>query len=244
MELQGRTAIITGAARRIGRGIARGLHAAGMRVVIHYRGSEREARGLAEELDRLRPGSAALVHGDVSRRDDCTRIIADALEQVGDLDLLVNNASSFFPTPVSEVDEAAWDDIMGSNLRGPFFLSQAAAPALTRSRGSIVNLIDIHASSPMRGYPVYCAAKAGLAMLTRSLAVELAPEVRVNGVSPGAILWPEHEPDEQEKAAVLSSIPLERTGEAADIADAVRFLAGADYVTGQILSVDGGRSLT
>ena len=244
MELSGRTALVTGGARRIGRAIARHLHAAGMRVVIHHRSSEREARALAEELEAERAGSATVVHGDVSRVEDCARIVADAVELTGSLDLLVNNASSFFPTPVGGVDADAWDDLMGSNLRGPFFLSQAAATALTRNRGAIVNLLDIHARFPMKGHPVYSAAKAGLAMLTRSLAVELAPAVRVNGVAPGAILWPDPKPTEAEQAAVRAGIPLERIGEPLDIAEAVRFLAAADYITGQILAVDGGRSLT
>lgn len=236
--------LVTGAARRVGAEIARTLHASGAHVVLHYRNSAAEARAVAEELDRLRAGSASLICGDL-KDDGVPAALIDALLATHDrLDAVVNNASSFFPTPLGGIDAAAWTELIGSNLKGPLFLAQAAAPMLRRQRGAIVNIVDIHAERPLRNYPLYCAAKAGLLGLTRALALELAPDVRVNGVSPGAIEWPEDGqfPSEQRDEIVRHTL-LGRIGSAADIARTVRFLLfDAPYVTGQIIAVDGGRS--
>jgi len=236
--------LVTGAARRVGAEIARALHAAGARVVLHYRSSSDEAHALAVALNRLRPDSASLAAGDLKDDGVPEALIDGVLAAHARLDGLVNNASSFFPTPLGTIDAAAWTDLVGSNLKGPLFLSQAAAPALRERRGAIVNIIDIHAERPLRDYPLYCAAKAGLLGLTRALALELAPEVRVNGVSPGAIEWPEDgQFAAEQRDAIVRHTLLGRTGTPADIARSVRFLLfDAPYVTGQILAVDGGRS--
>ncbi|KON81460.1 pteridine reductase [Azoarcus sp. PA01] len=236
--------LVTGAARRVGAQIARTLHASGAHVVLHYRNSAAEARAVAAELDRLRPGSASLAHGDLKDDGVPAALIDGLLATHGRLDAVVNNASSFFPTPLGHIDAAAWTELIGSNLKGPLFLAQAAAPMLRRQRGAIVNIVDIHAERPLRNYPLYCAAKAGLLGLTRALALELAPDVRVNGVSPGAIEWPDDGqfPPEQRDEIVRHTL-LGRIGSAADIARTVRFLLfDAPYVTGQIIAVDGGRS--
>lgn len=240
----GKVVLVTGAARRVGAEIARCLHAAGATVALHYRRSSDEADGLARALSAQCAGSAFTVQADLLEQGAAEALVAAVLARQGRLDGLVNNASSFFPTPLGSVTEAAWNDLLGSNLKAPFFLMQAAAPALTEAGGAVVNIVDIHAERPLAGYPVYCAAKAGLLGLTRAMAVELAPRVRVNGVSPGAIAWPE---DGQfsavERAAIENHALLRRTGSPADIAGAVRFLLfEAPYVTGQILAVDGGRS--
>jgi len=236
--------LVTGAAKRVGAEIARCLHEAGATVVLHYRHSSGEALALAQELDARRAGSASAVPADLLTPGAAEALVATVLGRHGRLDGLVNNASSFFPTPLGQITEAAWNDLLGSNLKAPLFLMQAAAPALTEAAGAVVNIVDIHAERPLRGYPVYSAAKAGLLGLTRAMAVELAPRVRVNGVSPGAIQWPE---DGQFSPAERTSIErhalLRRIGSPADIAGAVRFLLfEAPYVTGQILAVDGGRS--
>jgi pteridine reductase len=236
--------LITGAARRVGAEIARTLHAAGCRVLIHYRASGEAAEALADALNRQRAGSAATVAGDLTDTASTARIAHQAQACFGRIDALVNNASSFFPTRLGDIDQAAWDDLTGSNLKGPLFLTQALAPALVEAGGAIVNIVDIHAERPLRGYPLYCAAKAGLLGLTRALAVELAPHVRVNGVSPGPIEWPEDGqfPDDERRAIIADTL-LGREGRPADIAGAVRYLLlDAPYVTGQILAVDGGRS--
>jgi pteridine reductase len=239
-----KVALVTGAARRIGAGIVRGLHGAGYRIVLHYQRSAAEAESLAAALNESRPGSVRLLRGDLAETGKLGDLVESAAGFWGRLDGLVNNASAFYPTPVETVTEAQWDDLMASNLKAPFFLAQAAAGHLQQRRGCIVNIADIYAERPLRGYPVYSIAKAGLAALTRALAVELAPEVRVNGVAPGAVLWPERGPDEEEKAELLARIPLGRPGAPSDIAGAVLFLMkDAPYVTGQILSVDGGRSV-
>ena len=236
--------LVTGAARRIGAEIARTLHTGGAIVILHYRNAAAEADALARTLNAARPASAYPIRADLAADGAPAALVAEVLERYGRLDGLVNNASSFFPTPLGTIDATAWDDLIGSNLKGPLFLTQAAAPALRERRGAIVNIIDIHAERPLRNYPLYCAAKAGLLGLTRALALELAPEVRVNGVSPGAIEWPE---DNQfapaEREAIVHHTLLGRTGTPADIARTVRFLlCEAPYVTGQILAVDGGRS--
>lgn len=241
-----KTAIVTGAARRIGAAIARHLHARGLDVVIHYRASAGAASALAEELNRSRPDSAAIVGADLADPEALGAIARSALEAFGRLDLLINNASDFYPTPLPEATQAQWDALMAGNLRGPFFLSQAAAPALAESGGAIVNIADVHAFSPMKFNSIYCQAKAGLVMQTRALALELAPEVRVNAVAPGSILWPEGDAAQgaMGRREILAGIPLGRQGEPGDIAAAVAFLGlDAQYVTGQVLAVDGGRLL-
>lgn len=236
--------LVTGAARRVGAAIARTLHGAGCRVALHFRSSREEAEALAAELNALRADSAACFRADLLAVAALPSLIDGILHHFGRLDGLVNNASSFYPTELGRITEAQWDDLMGSNLKGPLFLSQAAAESLRASRGAIVNIVDIHAERPLAGYPVYSAAKAGLMGLTRALAIELAPQVRVNGVAPGPIQWPE---DGQfapaERDAIVRHVLLRREGSPADIAGAVRYLLlDAPYVTGQILAVDGGRS--
>jgi pteridine reductase len=245
--LQGKTILVTGGARRIGRAIVRRLHDAGANLVIHHRASSEAAHALESELNGRRAGSAALLQADLMQTRLLDGLIVDAAGAWGRLDALVNNASSFYPTEVGRITEGSWDDLMGTNLKAPLFLSQAAAPELRKHGGCIVNITDIHAGRPMKGHVVYNVAKAGLATLTRSLARELAPQVRVNGVAPGTILWPEHDvwTDEDARARIVDGIPLKRMGEPDDIARAVEFLiTGAPYVTGQIIAVDGGRSLS
>lgn len=242
--LQGKVALITGAARRIGAAIARMLHGQGMNVALHYRASAAEVRRLRDELDAARPGSAVIVQGELLESARLTGLAQEAAQAWGRLDALVNNASAFFPTPVGAVDDARWDALIGCNLKAPFFLAQAAAPALAARQGCIVNITDIHGERPLKGYSVYSISKAGLVMMTRALARELGPAVRVNGVAPGAILWPEDGIDEAAKSAILAGTALKRQGEPEDIARAVLFLLrDAPYVTGQIIAVDGGRSL-
>lgn len=239
-----RVALVTGGARRIGAAIIEALHGRDCDVVIHYRNSDDAARELAERLNGRRADSACCLQADLQEPGAAEALAESAVNWQGRVDVLVNSASSFYPTPVGGVQADQWDDLLGSNLRAPFFLAQALAPALRAQGGAIINLVDIFAQRPMPRHPVYSAAKAGLAMLTKSLALELAPEVRVNGVAPGAILWPEHEMDEAAMQATLARVPLGRTGEPSDIAGAVCFLAlAAPYVTGQVLAVDGGRSL-
>ncbi len=237
--------LITGAARRIGASIAQTLHHSGFNIVLHYRDSAADAEQLCAGLNRQRAGSAISVQADLLNTAALPALIDRSLQAWQRLDALINNASSFYPTPVGAIDEAAWDDLIGSNLKAPLFLSQAAAPHLKLTGGSIVNIVDVHAERPMRNYVVYSAAKAGLATLTRSLARELAPEVRVNGVAPGSILWPEHSmPEAETRESILQRIPLQRAGTPEDIALAVKFLLlEAPYITGHILPVDGGRSL-
>lgn len=241
--------LITGAARRVGAEIARTLHAAGACVAIHYRASAAEAEALAAELNALRTGgsgqSAAAFAADLLDIAVLPRLVESVVARFGRLDALVNNASTFHATKVGAVDTAAWDDLIGSNLKAPLFLSQAAAPHLEQSGGSIVNITDVHAERPLKGYPVYCAAKAGLLGLTRALALELGPRVRVNAVAPGSIEWPEGTDDfpPEERAAIIGHSLLKRMGAPADIARAVKFLIfDAPYVTGQVINVDGGRT--
>ena len=244
--LHGKAILVTGGARRIGAAIVRRLHDAGANVAIQYRTSADEARAIAAELNARRAHSVALVAADLTQTQRLGELAVDAAGRWGRLDALVNNASSFYPTRVGAIDGGAWDDLIGTNLKAPLFLAQAAAPELRRVGGSIVNIVDIHGERPMRGHVVYNVAKAGLAMLTRSLARELAPEVRVNGVAPGTILWPENDTwnDDGERQRIVERIALKRMGEPDDIAKAVEFfIAAAPYVTGQILAVDGGRSL-
>ena len=244
--MQGKVILVTGGARRVGAATCRRLHARGANLVVHYRASESEARALQTELDQVRPGSVALVQANLLETARLPRLIDETVSRFGRLDALVNNASSFFPTPLGEITEDEWEDLVGSNLKAPLFLSQAAAPQLKRQHGCIVNIVDIHSEWPLKRYVVYNAAKGGLASLTRSLAVELAPTVRVNGISPGPILWPEEGEwmDEASRQHIIGRTLLKRTGEPDDIARTVSFLiADAPYITGQIIAVDGGRSV-
>lgn len=244
-SLNDKTALVTGGARRVGAAICRRLHAAGANVVVHCNRSQHDAQTLVHELNGLRSGSAVLVQADLLEAGTPLALMQRTVSAYGGLDVLVNNASGFYATPLGQIDAKSWDDLMGSNLKAPLFLSQAAAPELRRAQGCIVNIIDIHAERPLADHMVYTAAKGGLLALTRSLALELGPEVRVNGVSPGAILWPDGPEwqNEDERQRILDRSVLKRTGEPDDIAGAVEFLATAPYVTGQIIAVDGGRSI-
>lgn len=239
-----KVALVTGAARRIGAAIARRLHADGYNLALHYRGSEAEMHALLAELNDARAGSAVGLQADLAEFDRLPELVAKTVGQFGRLDALVNNASGFFPTPIGTATPAQWDELFASNARAPFFLAQAAAPHLRASRGGIVNLADIHGEKPLANHGIYCMAKAALLMLGKSLAVDLAPEVRVNAIAPGAILWPDHHTDEVAQAAMLARTPLPRLGSTEDIAAAVSWLLDdATYVTGQTLHVDGGRHL-
>lgn len=242
--LAGKAALITGAARRVGGAIARVLHGAGASVVLHYRSSAREAEALARDLNALRPGSATLRRCDLLDGAAVKELALAAAAAFGGLDILVNNASSFYPTPLGDIGEEDWNDLIGTNLKAPLFLAQAAAAALRARGGLIVNLADIHGMRPLRHHPVYCIAKAGLIMLTKSLARELGPQVRVNAIAPGPVMWPEAgvEPALQEQ--IVAGTALKRAGSPEDVARAVLFFAtSAPFVTGQILAVDGGRSI-
>ena len=242
--LSGKVALVTGGARRVGAAIARRLHAAGANVLLHYRDSESDAAKLEAELNAARAKSASRVKAELLAPIAPRALVSTALQTFGRLDLLVNNASSFFPVDLGAIESSHWEELVGSNLRAPLFICQEAAPELARREGAIVNIVDIHADRPLKGYPLYSIAKAGLAALTKSLAVELAPRVRVNGVAPGAIAWPEdNQFDPAERSRILATTPLARMGSPQDIAQAVHFLAVAPYVTGQILAVDGGRSV-
>lgn len=243
-DLRDRVLLITGGARRVGAATARLLHAAGADVLVHYRSSSAAAVALADELNRARPGSAAIHEADLLRPEAPDDLVGSVLRRFGRLDLLINNASSFYPTPVGTITAAQWDDLLGSNLKAPLFLSQAAAPALRAARGLIINMVDIHGLRPLKSHPVYSAAKAGLAMLTRSLARELGPEIRVNGIAPGPVLWPEGDLNEDLKREIVAKTALKRHGTPEDIARTALFLArDAPFITGQIIAVDGGRSI-
>ncbi len=243
--LTGKAVLVTGGARRVGAAICRELHAAGANVVLHYHRSGEDAEAVVRELNTQRAESAVPLCADLLSPGALPQLVSSAVTAFGRLDVLVNNASSFYPTPVGEVSEQAWDDLIGTNLKAPLFLSQAVAPELRRTRGCIINIIDIHAERPMKNHLVYNAAKGGLLALTRALARDLGPQVRVNGVSPGTILWPDDPAwqNESERQRIIDQTLLKRTGEPADIAQAVAFLASAPYVTGQIVAVDGGRSI-
>ena len=243
--MQERAILITGGAKRIGAAITRTLHAAGARVIVHCNRSRAEAEKLVAELNGLRAKSAALVQGDLLALNALNGLVVQAVSMFGTLDGLVNNASTFYATPVGSISEDHWNELIGANLQAPLFLSQAAAPYLRQNRGAIVNIVDIHAERPLKDFAVYSIAKAGLAGLTRSLAIELGPDIRVNGVSPGAILWPDDgdhfKPDEQKR--IVDQTPLRRVGSPEDVAGAVKYLMlDATFVTGQILAVDGGRN--
>jgi pteridine reductase len=242
--MQGKVALVTGGARRVGAAIARQLHGAGASVLLHYRDSEADAARLEAELNAVRPKSAAKVKAELLAPVAPRALLSAALDSFGRLDVLVNNASSFFPVAVGAMESSHWEELIGSNLRAPLFIAQQCAQELAKNEGCIVNIVDIHAERPLKGYALYSIAKAGLAAMTRALAVELAPRVRVNGVAPGAIAWPDDGqfPD-QERARIIATTPLARTGSPDDVARAVLFLASAPYVTGQIVAVDGGRSI-
>ena len=239
-----KTALVTGAAARIGACIAETLHGRGCDVLLHCNSSIDGARKLAGKLNGIRPDSAEIAQADLSSPKGVDSLASDLLSAFGGVDVLVNNASRFYPTRVGETRPWQWADLVDSNLRGPYFLVQALLPELRAAGGSVVNIVDIHSERPMPDHGVYCISKAGLAMMTRAMAAELGPAIRVNGVSPGAILWPEHEMDDAARQAILDRTVMGRSGEAADIASAVAYLAfDAPYITGQILAVDGGRSL-
>jgi len=236
--------LITGAAKRIGAACARRLHEAGCHIVIHYKSSEREALALCEDLNRLRADSATTLQADLLDISGLQDVAETACGFRGGIDVLINNASAFYSTPFGEVTEAEWDELFGSNLKAPFFLTQALKETLQQRRGCVVNIVDIHSERGLPGFSAYSIAKAGLAAMTRVLAKEMGPEVRVNGVAPGAIIWPEHGLSEEVKELILQRVALRRSGVPDDIAKAVLFLIrDADYTTGQILSVDGGRTL-
>ena len=245
--LKDKVVLITGGARRVGAAICRRLHACGAELLVHYRSAAVEARALQAELNARRMNSLALVQADLLKISATSELVKAAVKEFGRLDAVINNASSFFPTVVGEITEKEWEDLIGTNLKAPLFLAQAAAPELRKNHGCIVNIIDIHAELPMRNHAVYTAAKGGLLALTRALARDLAPEIRVNGVAPGTILWPDDEAwrDEVARQRIINQTALKRVGEPDDIAAAVQFLiADAPYVTGQIITVDGGRSIT
>lgn len=236
-------ALITGAAHRIGATTAKLLHRNGMNIVLHYRGSREKAQAVQKELNEIRENSVILIQADLHITNGLPALIEESIKAWGRLDVLINNASSFYPTMIGKATEEQWDDLVGSNLKAPFFLSQAAAPHLKKNNGCIINIVDIHADRPLKTFPIYSMAKAGLVMMTKSLACELGPEIRVNAVAPGAILWPENL-DEVAKQRIVSRTFLKRQGEPNDISKTILYLIkDAGYVTGQVIAVDGGRSL-
>ncbi len=243
--LDGMVSLITGAARRVGAAITRALHDQGMNVLVHYRSSSGDAKALRDELNGKRPGSAQIVQAELGDAEAPSRLVRAALDRWGRLDVLVNNASVFYPTRIGEVTLESWDKLIGINLKSPFFLAQEAAPHLRSSGGALINIVDIYADRPLKGFSVYSIAKAGLVMMTKSLARELGPEVRVNAVAPGAILWPDQGTTEATRTTIIKRTALRRKGEPEDIAGAVVYLArDARYVTGQVIIVDGGRTLS
>lgn len=243
-SLQDKVALVTGGARRIGAAIASRLHAAGMKLVIHYRSSEDQAHALQDSLNGERSESVILVRGDLLDVDKNRQLVSQCMQTFGRLDLIVNNASTFYPTPLGHATPAEWEDLMGTNLRAPFFLVQEAAAELKKNHGCVVNLVDIHGRIPLKDHAIYSTAKAGLIALTRALATELAPEVRVNAVAPGAILWPQSDDDELAHQRIISNTPLKRTGSPEEIAEAVLFLVEkAGFTSGHVFPVDGGRSM-
>ena len=244
MNKTNKVAIITGGARRIGEEIARTLHTANFDILIHYRNSSDAATTLCAEFNSLRDNSCASVQGELDEFATYTNIITTAIFQFGRIDALINNASSFYPTPIKQATQEQWQELMASNLKAPLFLSQQAIPELEKNNGNIINIIDIYANRPLAEHPIYCSAKAGLQMLTKSLARDLEGKVRVNGVAPGAILWPENDAGVDPQEELLKRIPMNSLGEPADIAKTIRFLLlEAPYINGQIIAVDGGRSV-
>lgn len=244
--MQGKTVLVTGGAKRVGAAICRRLHATGANVAIHFRSSAYEAFSLRGELNDLREDSAVCVQADLLDPGSLPRMAAEVVEHFGQIDALVNNASSFYATPLAGIDAAQWNDLVGTNLRAPLLLAQSVAPELRRRHGAIVNIVDIHAERPMHGHLLYSVAKAGLTALTKGLAQELAPQVRVNAVAPGVIIWPEGDEwnNEEARRKIVAHTLLKREGEPDDIARTVKFLiADAPYITGQVIAVDGGRSI-
>jgi pteridine reductase len=238
-------ALITGGARRVGAVIARTLHAQGYDLAMHYRHSAKEAQALAAELEQQRPDSTLLLQADLSDLSVLPAIIDKLLAHYGRLDALINNASSFYATPLGAATTAQWNELFASNAQAPFFLSQAAIPALRKARGGIVNLVDIYAERPLADHPLYCMAKAALLAMTRSMALDLGPDIRVNGVAPGAVMWPSEGKSDDEQNEMIQRTPLRRAGRPEDVASAVLWLLrDAPYVTGQIIRVDGGRTLS
>lgn len=245
-SLQDKVVLITGGAKRVGASICRLLHASGANLMIHYRSSAGEARALQSELNLQRSNSAAIIQGDLLNLAVLPSLVQETISHFGRLDVLINNASSYYATEIGEIGDDQWEDLIGSNLKAPLFLSQAAAPELRKQHGCIVNITDMHVERPKKGYIVYSVAKAGLVTLTKSLAHELGPDVRVNAVAPGPVMWPEDNPqfDEVYRQRVISQTLLKRIGEGNDVAKAVRFLIeDAPFITGQVIAVDGGRSL-
>ncbi|HLA75304.1 MAG TPA: pteridine reductase [Gammaproteobacteria bacterium] len=243
-NLADKVALITGGAQRIGAVIAETLHAQGMRLVIHYHTSKQAAHTLQEKLNEIRAESVALVQANLLDSAKAASMVHEAANIWGRLDVVINNASSFYPTPIGSISDTQWDDLMGANLKAPFFIAQAAARPLAEHQGCIINVADIHGERPLKSYPVYSAAKAGLIMLTKALARELGPQVRVNAVAPGAIIWPESM-DDVTKQRIISRVILKRPGNPQDIATTILFLIrDAGYITGQVIAVDGGRSVT
>ncbi len=244
--MQGKVVLVTGGAKRVGAAICRRLHAAGANIALHYRSSVAEALALQSELNAQRENSVLNVQADLLDMAALPAMVKQVVDHFGRLDGLVNNASSFYATPLDEIGEQQWQDLLGTNLKAPLFLSQAAHAELRRHHGAIVNIVDIHAERPLHGYPLYSVAKAGLAALTRSLAQEMAPQVRVNAVAPGVIVWPESNAwaDEEQRRKIVAHTLLKREGEPDDIARTVKFLlCDAPYITGQVIAVDGGRSI-
>lgn len=244
--MQGKVVLVTGGAKRVGAAVCRQLHLAGAQVAIHYHHSEQQAELLQTELNVQRPASAAIFCADLLELTELPKLVAAVQTHFGRLDALVNNASSFYPTPLAQANQQQWDDLLGTNLRAPLFLAQAAAEALRRDNGCIVNIVDIHAERPMQGHLLYSVAKAGLVALTRGLAQEMAPQVRVNAVAPGVILWPESAgwQNQAQRNEIVAHTLLKREGNPDDIARTVQFLINdAPYITGQVIAVDGGRSI-
>jgi pteridine reductase len=244
--MQGKVVLVTGGAKRVGAAICRRLHAAGAQLAVHYHSSEQEALDLQKELNKLRPKSATVFQADLLDLHALPQLIHKVIKKFGQLDALVNNASSFYATPLADIDEQQWHDLLGTNLKAPLFLAQAASAELRRRHGCIVNIADIHAERPMHGHLLYSVAKAGLVALTKGLAQEMAPQVRVNAIAPGVIIWPKNADwmDEEQRRKIVAHTLLKREGEPEDIAKAVQFLiADAPYITGQVIAVDGGRSV-
>jgi pteridine reductase len=237
--------LITGAARRVGAEMVRHLHQAGMNVVLHYRSSSKDATALADSLNTQRPDSVKLLQGDLKDYQNIPNLVNQSIDLFGRLDVLINNASSFYPTDLKDVTEEIWEDLIGVNLKAPLYLTQALAAELKKNQGCIINIVDIHGDRPLKDYSVYSIAKAGLIMFTKSMARELAPEIRVNGIAPGAIMWPEEQHYEGMHQEIISRTTLKREGSPHDIADTALFLIEhANYITGQIIAVDGGRTLS
>jgi pteridine reductase len=243
-SLAGKVALITGGAKRLGNAIAHALHEQGALIVIHYRSSQTAAETLVAELNAQRADSALAVHCNLLDTQSLPQLIDTAIQRFSRLDILINNASSFYPTPIGSINEDQWDDLFASNLKAPLFLAQAAAPHLRATQGLILNMVDIHAQRPLPNHTVYCLAKAGLITLTKSLARELGPDIRVNAIAPGPVLWPEQPMSEELQQEIIGKTALKRQGSPQDIALAALYFAkDAPYVTGQILAVDGGRSI-